>query len=385
MYNYIIVGAGFAGSVLAERLATQNGANVLIIEKRDHIGGNAYDYLDKQGVLVHKYGPHIMRTNSKRAWTYLSKFTEWYDYHHEVQAHVGDKIIPLRFNLNSIDILLPEKATSIEKKLLELYNYEETVPILDLLKENDEDLKLLAETVYEKVFVNYTKKQWGVPIEELDPAVSARVPIAITRQNGYFNHTYQGMPLNGYTELFNKLLNNKNITIKLNTDYQELITISENSVKFDGELFQGELIYTGEVDRFFDYKFGELPYRSLEFDFEYHEIDNYQQVGVVNYPNEHEYTRITEFKIMTGQEHEGTTIIKEYPKPYFRDSKGENTPYYPIPRKENRNQYEMYKAEADKLERVHFIGRLAEYKYYDMDTVVDATLDLFEKISSMNS
>jgi UDP-galactopyranose mutase len=384
-YSYIIVGAGYAGSVLAERLATEQNAKILVLEKREHIGGNAYDFFDEHGVLIHKYGPHIFHTSSRRVWEYLSRFTRWHPYHHEVQAYVDGRLVPLRINLNSIPLLLPNLAPAIITALEQRYEEEATVPVLDLMETDDPNLRLLGQTVYDKVFLNYSQKQWGMPLSELDASVSARVPVAITRQNGYFKQTYQSMPQSGYTPMFEKILNHPNITVQTGTDYRQRVDIRDSQVYLDDTSFTGHLIYTGEIDVFFDFRHGELPYRSLRFMPEFHETEFYQQVAVVNFPNDHEYTRITEFKHMTGQLHSGTTIIKEYPQPYLRTVPGNDIPYYPIPQKQARDKYRLYREEAKRLPNVHFLGRLAEYKYYDMDATVDAALTLFDRLCRDNA
>ena len=378
MHDFVIVGAGLSGCVLAEHLANA-GNKVLLLEKRSHIAGNAYDYYDDNGVLVHKYGPHIFHTSNEDVWAYLSQFTEWHKYHHEVNASVDGKLIPLRFNLNSIEIVFPDKSQLIREKLINAYGMESTVSVMELMNNPDLDLKALGDFLYDKIFVNYTLKQWGMKLDELDPAVAARVPIAITYKDGYFNHKYQALPLSGYTSLCENMLKNPNIDLRLNTDFFSLFSFSCEGKIFQGDAeFLGKLIYTGEIDHFFNYKYGELPYRSLEFIFENHSIDSYQGVAVVNYPNEFDFTRITEFKKMTGQNVESTTIIKEYPKVFKRGC--ELIPYYPIPKDEFKGLYRMYEVESKKLDRSFFIGRLAEYKYYDMDQIVANAMNLANEL-----
>jgi len=366
-FDFLIVGCGYAGSVLAERIASQLNKKVLIVEKRDHIGGNAFDYYDENGVLVHKYGPHIFHTNFKEVWDYLSIFTEWRYYFHRVLAVVDGKKIPIPFNFNSMHMCFPGKlARKFEEKLIEKYGFNKKVAILDLIDSNDKDLKFLAEYIYEKIFLNYNIKQWGLRPEELDKSVTARVPIFIGLDNRYFQDTYQGVPKNGYTEMFKKMLNHKNIHILLKTDYKEIIDI----VKFN------KLIYTGPIDYFFDYIYGKLPYRSLKFKFKSINEKFYQEVAQVNFPNEYEFTRITEYKHITGQENFFSTIAIEFPEEYII---GKNEPYYPIPKLENNKIYNMYRAESNKYKSILFLGRLSDYKYYNMDQIVARALMTFKK------
>jgi len=367
--DWLIVGAGFSGAVLAERIASQLGKKVLLVDQRDHIGGNAYDYYDENGVLVHKYGPHIFHTNAEHVWQYLSQFTQWRSYYHEVLGVVDGKEVPIPFNLNSLyDLFPPRYADKLADDLLENYGFNVKMPILKIRETaSNDDLKFLADYIYKNVFHGYTLKQWDLTPEELGAAVTARVPINISRDNRYFQDTYQGMPKQGYTHLFKNMLNHPNIRILLNTDYKEIIN----------EINYKHMVFTGAVDAFFDHKHGELPYRSLEFKFEHNKADQVQAVGTVNYPNEYEYTRITEFKHLTGQQVHGTTTVAEYPEPYVR---GKNVPYYPIPKEEYKTLYRKYQQEVDKLEdKVIFVGRLAEYQYYNMDQAVARALSLFEK------
>lgn len=368
--DWLIVGAGFTGSVLAERIASQLGQKVLIVEQRDHIAGNAYDYYDEQGVLVHQYGPHIFHTNAKYIWDYLAQFTEWRRYYHHVLAVVDGKQVPLPFNLNSLALLFPPRyADKLAQKLLEQYGFNVKVPILKIRETaSSGDLKFLADYIYEKVFHNYTLKQWDLTPEELAPSVTARVPIYISRDDRYFQDRFQGLPKWGYTALFRRLLNHSKIKLLLNTRYQEIAE----------EVEYQKMIVTGPIDEFFEQLHGELPYRSLDFKLIYSEQDKVQPVGVVNYPNEYDYTRITEFKHLTGQRVFGSTCVEEYPQPYER---GQNVPYYPIPKDEYREWYKKYQREAEKLKgRVLFAGRLADYQYYNMDQAVARALSLFEKV-----
>ncbi|MED3907258.1 UDP-galactopyranose mutase [Geobacillus thermodenitrificans] len=379
MFDYVIIGTGFAGSVLAERIATQLNKKVLMIEKRNHIGGNAYDSYDSQGILIHNYGPHIFHTKVKKVWDYLSNFTDWYLYHHKVLGVIDGQKVPIPFNLNSINQVFPKNlAERLEKKLIENFGYNKKVPILKLREVEDTDLKFLADYIYEKVFLGYTTKQWGVTPEELDPSVTGRVPVYISRDDRYFQDPYQGMPKEGYTKLFERMLDHENIKILLNTDYKEVLQFNfeTGEASLFGQKFNGKIIYTGPIDYFFDYKFGQLPYRSLNFVFEQFNQEQVQEVGTVNYPNDYNFTRITEFKHLTNQSSDKTTTVKEFSQEYIP---GENIPYYPIKNENNLELYRLYKEEARKYDNLIFIGRLAEYQYYDMDMVVAKALRVFEE------
>jgi UDP-galactopyranose mutase len=377
MFDYVIVGAGLAGCVMAERIAAVSDKKVLIIEKRNHIGGNCYDYYDENGILIHKYGPHIFHTNLKHIWEYLSQFTDWYEYQHKVLGFIDGKKVPIPFNLNTLHELLPESlAEKLEEKLIDKFSFNTKIPILELKKSEDKDFKLLADFVYEKVFLNYTKKQWGVKPEELDSSVTERVPIHISRDNRYFQDKYQGIPKNGYHKLFEKMLKNPNIKLMLNTNFKEVIKIIDNKIYLLEKEFKGKLIFTGQIDELFNYEFGELPYRSLKFKSETIDKKYFQEVGTVNYPNNYEFTRITEFKHLTGQKQEKTNIIKEYPEIY---NKEKNIPYYPIPKKENKNLYAKYLKNKKKINNLIIVGRLAEYKYYNMDLVVNEVFTKFKE------
>ncbi|GGJ35333.1 UDP-galactopyranose mutase [Deinococcus roseus] len=367
--DWLIVGAGFTGSTLAERLATQMNKKILVVDKRDHIGGNAYDEHNTDGILTHLYGPHIFHTNSEKIWHYLSQFTSWRSYHHHVLAVVDGKEIPLPFNLNSLQEVFPAGlANVLENALISEFGYGKKVPILELQKSSNEHLRFLADFVYNKVFLNYTRKQWGLRPEELDASVTGRVPIYISRDDRYFQDKYQGLPEFGYTRMFKNMLSHKNIKTMLNTDYKEII----DEVQFEG------MVYTGPIDAFFDHRFGNLPYRSLEFKTISENKPRIQKAGTVNYPNDYDYTRITEQTILTGQESGKTTLIVEYPQAYVPQV---NEPYYPIPREENRILLEQYLEEARKLkEKVIFAGRLADYKYYNMDQACGRALSIFDEI-----
>ena len=369
--DLLIVGAGFTGSVLAERIATQLKQKVLLVEQRNHIAGNAYDYYDEHGILVHKYGPHIFHTNAKHVWDYLGKFTEWRSYYHRVLGVVDGKQVPLPFNFNSIYALFPPSyADELIKQLVEQYGLNLKVPILKIRETaKGEQLKSLADYIYNNVFHNYTYKQWNLKPEELSPSVTARVPIYTSRDDRYFQDIYQGMPKHGYTNLFQNLLNHPNIKVLLNTSYREIAD----------EIQCKKLIFTGRIDDFFGYIHDDLPYRSLDFKFIHTKQERLQSVATVNYPNEYDYTRITEFKHLTGQSAYGSTFIEEYPQAY---KSGENIPYYPIPKNEYKDLYRQYRLEADKMkDNVLFAGRLADYQYYNMDQAVARALSLFKEIS----
>jgi UDP-galactopyranose mutase len=359
MFDYMIVGAGFAGSVLAERLATELGKKVVLVEKRAHIGGNAYDHYDDHGILVHRYGPHIFHTNSADIFRYLSRFTEWRPYEHRVRASVDGQLVPMPINLDTVNALYGTNMTS-----LELPKFFAGVAEKRSIK-TSEDVVLAAvgRDLYEKFFRGYTRKMWGMDPSELDASVTARVPTRHNRDDRYFTDTYQAMPRLGYTRMFERMLTHPNIKLLLNADYREV----RRDIPFE------RMIYTGPVDEFFEYRAGRLPYRSIEFHHETKDLAQFQVVGTVNYPNDQPYTRITEFKHLTGQRHEKTSIVYEVPK-------ADGDPYYPVPRPENAALYAKYKDMAANEPNTHFVGRLATYKYYNMDQVVAQSLTLFGRL-----
>lgn len=361
MFDYLIVGAGFAGSVLAERLATRSNKKVLIVDKRNHIGGNAYDHYNEEGVLVHKYGPHIFHTNSKDVFDYLGNFTDWRPYEHRVLASVDGQFVPMPINLDTINKLYGLKLNSFE---VEQFLESQAEQVAVIKTSEDVVVSKVGRELYEKFFRNYTRKQWGLDPSELDKSVTSRVPTRTNRDDRYFTDTYQAMPLHGYTRMFERMLDHPNINIMLNTDYHDIVDF----IPFK------EMIFTGPVDEYFDFKFGKLPYRSLEFKHETLNTEKFLQAPVVNYPNEHPYTRITEFKALTGQQHPKTSIVYEYPQ-------AEGDPYYPVPQPQNAELYSQYKKLADETPNVHFVGRLATYKYYNMDQVVAQALTLYKRLT----
>lgn len=375
MFDSIIVGCGFAGAVVARELAERGDQKVCILEKRDHVGGNCYDLYDENGILIHQYGPHIFHTNLEHVYEYLSRFTNWYHFKHEVVANIHGTYMPVPFNLNTLKQVYGEqKACELREKLVNTYGMGSRVPILKLRENSDPDIQAIAEYVYHNIFLYYTMKQWGQKPEDIDPSVTARVPVLISEYNGYFQDKYQGMPLEGFTPLFDKMLDHPNITVRLNSDANALLSLNNGKVYFDGELFTGKVIFTGPIDEFFDHCYGKLPYRSLHFVFEHHDIEEYQPKSVVNYTVSEEYTRITEFKKLTGQLKEDTTIMKEYPRVYTGE-KGQ-IPYYAIINPENMELYAKYTKLLEEYPNFYLLGRLAEYKYYNIDAIVDKALSL---------
>ena len=376
-YDAVIVGSGLAGATSARRFADA-GRSVLLLERRDHVGGNAYDCLDDAGVLIHKYGPHIFHTNSRRVFDFLCRFGSFSDYAHKVGARVGDKLIPVPFNLNSIDAVFGERAEGLRKKLLDRYSPEQKIPVFELTEQDDPELAELAEYVYENVFKYYPQKQWGVPLEKVSRETLSRVPVFLSRDDRYFQDTYQGMPVEGYTALIANMLDHPLIETVVSVDARERLTLDGERILLDGEEFLGQVIYSGPADELFDNKYGALPYRTLDFKFETHNVDQYQPYGTVNYTVSEDYTRITEFKILTEQELPGvTTIMKEYSRAY---EGGDDIPYYAILDPENLALYEKYAAEANKSGRFHLLGRLAEYRYYNMDATVEKALALCDEL-----
>ena len=384
-YDAIIVGAGFAGAVCARELAERGGKRVLVLERRSHIGGNAYDCADGAGVLIHQYGPHIFHTNSARVFDYLSRFTAWRDYQHRVIANIpapdGERMTyPVPFNLTSLETAYgPEEGARLGEKLMAAYGAEKKVTILELRQNPDREIAALADYVYDHVFVRYTMKQWGQKPEEIDPNTTARVPVFLSRDDRYFQDTYQGMPLGGYTALFERLLDHPGIEVRLGADALASLKVEEGRITFEGEDFGGTVIYTGQADELFSFRFGPLPYRTLDFRFETLSQDDFQGYGTVNYTVDEDFTRITEFKHLTGQTLEGvTTIVKEYSRAYT-GAPGE-TPYYAIINDENNALYGRYRALSDAIPNLHLLGRLAEYKYYNMDAIVDRALSLSDEL-----
>ena len=379
MFDSIVIGSGFAGAVVARELAEKKGQQVLVIDARDHVGGNCYDKKDDYGILIHQYGPHIFHTNIDRVYEYLSRFTDWYEYRHEVVGNVYGRELPIPFNLNTLELVYGERAPHLEKLLIDNFGEGARVPILELMNHENEELQEIAQYVYENVFLKYTMKQWGKSPKEIDPAVSGRVPVLLSRDNRYFQDKYQGVPANGFTEMFEKMLSHPGITVECGTDCLSRMRFAGNEIYFDGEKFDGDVIYTGALDELFACRYGRLPYRSLDFRFEHYDGASYQGHSVVNYTVSEDFTRITEFKFLTGQKDtDGTTIVKEYPFAYT-GAEGE-IPYYAILNEENQTLYEKYRALTSGMEHFHLLGRLAEYRYYNIDAMVKRAMELADRL-----
>lgn len=359
-FKYVIVGAGLAGLTMAERIANLLDERVLVIEKRDHIGGNIYDSYNEDGILIHNYGPHIFHTNDREVYQYLSEFTKWNDFWHRVLTYVDGNLVPMPITVETINKLY---NLNLSCSQVEEFLKEQSVHIDKVKTSKDVALSKVGQDIYEKIFESYTKKQWGIDPSELDTSVISRIPIRLNRDTRYFADRYQGMPRYGYTKMCMNMIESKNIKILLNTDYKEVI----DQIEYD------RMVFTGPADEFFDYRYGKLLYRSIRFQFETIDKKEFQEAPVVNYPNDYDYTRITEFKKLTWQEHKKTTICKEFPC-----SEGE--PYYPFPTKDCKDQYALYEADMIKETKVIFLGRLAQYRYYNMDAVVRRALDVFGEL-----
>lgn len=357
-FDYIVVGAGLAGLTAAERIASELNKRVLVIEKRTHIGGNVYDSYNEDGILVHNYGPHTFHTDDKAVFDYILNFTEWHDYQHRVLSYVDGQFVPMPISLETINRLYNLNLSEDE---MEAFMESRKEKIGEIRSSEDVVLSQGGRDLYEKFFRQFTIKQWGISPAELDPSVIKRIPFRKNRDTRYFTDRYQGNPKHGYTKMCENMIKNKNISLLLNTDYKDVI----------GQLGYKKLIYTGPVDYYFDYRYGRLLYRSIRFEFETHDMESYQQTASSRYPMDYDYTRITEFKKMTGQKHPKTTICKEFP------CFGEE-PYYPYPAREWKELAFKYRKLAEKEENVIFLGRLAEYRYYDMDDVIKRALEVFE-------
>ncbi len=364
----LIVGAGFSGAVIANLIANELNEKVLIIDKKNHTAGNCYDYRDKNGIMIHKYGSHIFHTSNEKVWNFVRRFGDFNQYMHKVTAVIDGIETTIPFNFSTLyDVFPASLAKRLEEKLLAKFEYNKKVPILEFQRQDDEDLKFLADYVYEKVFLHYTTKQWGVSPNEVDGAVTARVPVYMSMDNRYFQDKYQGIPLEGYTKLVENMLNHPNIELRLNTDYKDI------SEKFD------RVFYTGAIDEYFNYELGQLPYRSVNFKFEEYDREFYQSNSVVNYPCNYDFTRIHEYKYYLNDKSARTVIAKEYSE-FFE--LGKNERYYPIPHEENTKLYNSYLEKAKELKNVFFLGRLGDYRYYDMDKAILRAIELFEEISN---
>lgn len=383
MYDSIVIGAGIAGSVVARQLAEKGNRKVLVMEKRDHIGGNCYDRPDAYGILVHEYGPHIFHTSMEDVFAYLSRFTEWnlYPHGHQVVAKVHGRLIPVPFNLNTLHLVYEKDlAEELERKLIDAYGEGSRVPIMKLRENPDPQIQAIAQYVYENVFLQYTMKQWGQKPEEISPEVTGRVPVLISYDNRYFQDKYQGVPKDGFTALFARMLDHANITVQTGMQASRRLQMKEQEILLNDHPFTGDVIYTGALDELYGCRYGRLPYRSLRFDFAHFDSDDFQDGhSVVNYTVSEDFTRITEFKYLTGQEHtNGTTIIREYP---FAYSGGEGEiPYYAIMNPQNEALYDKYKKLAEPVSNMHLLGRLAEYKYYNIDAMTKKALELADRL-----
>ena len=377
-YDYIIVGAGLAGGILARNLAEKNNKTVLIVERRNNISGNIYDFNDEHGIKVQKYGPHVFHTNNDEVYEYITRFCEPISYKTKCEAVIDGISTPSPFNFKTIDQFYPqEAAAALKKKLQTYYNNRPSVTVVEMLNSTDKDIKEFAQFLFDKDYKLYTAKQWNLKPEQIDSSVLKRVPIVLSYGDTYFYDKYEFIPKDGFRALYEKIIDHPNITVRLGVDALERISFSENKVTYDGE--NTHLIYTGAIDELFDYKFGVLPYRSLFFDFKCIKSDSFQNVAIVAYPQVKDYTRITEYTKMPIQDGCGwTNVAYEYPVPYDKKADVGNEPYYPVLTEQSHKIYTAYKDYAQKFDNLILCGRLAEFKYYNMDQVVLRALELYK-------
>lgn len=380
--DVLIIGCGLSGTVASRELA-ERGKKVKILERRNHIGGNMYDYLDEHGILIHQYGPHTFHTKKKHLYEYMCRFTEWNEYKLTCGAEIDGRCVPTPFNFSTIDVFYSkEDAVTLKEKIKEEFSDREFATVTEVLSSDNKNIKEYAKFLFDKDYSLYTAKQWGVSASEIDPSVLKRVPLRFSYDEGYFDDTYQVMPKVSYVEWFNNILNHNNICVELNVEALERISLDGNNILFDGEKFNGIVIYTGAVDELFDCCYGRLPYRSLQFEWKYEDIESKQKYPVVAYPQAEGYTRITEYKKLPVQDVKGTTYAVEYPLPYKAGES--NEPYYPVLTGESQELYAKYKALADKVDNLYLCGRLADFKYYNMDQALDKALELSEQLIRNN-
>lgn len=378
-YDYIIVGAGITGITAAEEVANILEKTVLLIDKRDHIGGNCFDYVNEYGTLVHRYGPHIFHTNNPQVYNYLSLFTTWNVYNHKVVYKIGNELIPIPFNLISIDKCLPNNSEKVKDALLEEYEVNSKVSVKELIDSDNESLQLLGNYIYTNIYQKEIKKIYGVEdTNQIMNFIDKMPPVIVSYDCRYYNDVYQTIPASGYTKMFENMLTNHNINVLLEKDYKDILKIDYENKKvyYEGEEFNGQIIFTGKIDEFFNYKYGELPYRSSVLLNEDIQEIMFQENATINYPDEYHFTRITEFKYLTGQQNFYTTLQFEFPVEYKKDNPEQNNPFYAMDTPENKKLYERYEKLSKEFENVTFIGRLAEYKDMNMDESVEKVLDL---------
>ena len=369
-YKNLVVGCGLSGAVMANKLANELGETVLVIDRKKHIAGTCYDYKNEYGITVHQYGPHIFRTNSKEIWDFLSQYTQWYPFMHKVLGLIDGIEVPIPFNLNSLyKVFPPQMAAGLEAKLIAAFGFNKKIPILQLRGTQDKDLHFLAEYIYTKVFLGYTLKQWDYTPEQLDPSVTGSVPVYISRDDRYFQEKYQAIPRQGYTKMFENMLHHPNIEVRLETDFADI----QKEVSYE------RLIYTGAIEEFFNYKYGKLPYRSLDIKIETFDTEKFQNAPVVNYPENYDFTRIAEYKYFLNEKSPKTTLSFEYPENF---EEGKNDRIYPIVNEANQAVYDRYAADAKTMPNTYFIGRLGAYRYYDMNRTIANALETFKLIKN---